>query len=202
MGRRGAGYVRTTSTSSLINSFGLRKSYLLYLMVNFMVDTSAPDQQVEFLASSRFYVEITLQGSLEKIDGYFMECSGLSRSQEVIEIVEVTPQVWGKNGTSKGRVIRTKLPGNVKSDNIILKQGLTISMTMWNWLKSVEDGKWTQQLRDGDITVYDQSATERARFRFNGAWPVRYKISDFKADSGEFAVAEVELSVNDFLRIS
>ena len=95
-----------------------------------------------------------------------------------------------------------KLADNVKSDNIILKQGLTISMTMWNWLKSVEDGKWSQQLRDGDNTVYDQSATERARFRFNGAWPVRYKISDFKADSGEFAVAEVELSVNDFLRIS
>ncbi|MFN9649955.1 MAG: hypothetical protein ACK58Z_16080 [Pseudanabaena sp.] len=96
MGRRGADVARTTSTSSLINSFGLRKSYLLYLMVNFMVDTSAPDQQVEFLASSRFYVEITLQGSLEKIDGYFMECSGLSRSQEVIEIVEVTPPSMGK----------------------------------------------------------------------------------------------------------
>jgi len=157
---------------------------------------------IEVLTTSKFYVEITLQGSLETIDGYFMECSGLSRSQEVIEIVEVTPQVWGKSSSTKGRVVRTKIPGNVKCDNIILKQGLTISMTMWNWLKAVEDGKWSEQFRDGDITIYDQSDTERARFRFNGAWPVRYKVSDFKADGSEFAIAEVELSVRDFLRIN
>jgi len=162
----------------------------------------ADEPQVEFLSNSRFYVEITLQGSLEKIDGYFMECSGLSRSQEVIEIVEVTPQIWGKSGSTKGRVVRTKIPGNVKSDNITLKQGLNISMTMWNWFKAVEDGKWAEQFRDGDLTIYDQGAIEKARFRFNGAWPVRYKISDFKADGGEFAITEVELSVRDFLRIS
>lgn len=169
-----------------------------------MADASANSQEpkIEILSTSNFYIEITLQGSLEKIDGYFMECSGLSRSQELIEIVEVTPQIWGRNGTTKGRVIRTKIPGNVKSDNIILKQGLNISMTMWKWLKAVEDGNWSKQLRDGDITIYDQSATEKARFRFNGAWPVRYKISDFKADSGEFAFTELELSVTDFLRIS
>lgn len=160
------------------------------------------DASIEILTTSKFYVEITLKGSTETIDGYFMECSGLSRSQEVIEIVEVTPQVWGKSSATKGRVVRTKIPGNVKSDNIILKQGLTISMTMWDWFKAVEDGKWSEQFRDGDITVYDQSATERARFRFNGAWPVRYKISDFKADGSEFAIAEVELSVRDFLRIN
>jgi phage tail-like protein len=165
-------------------------------------DLMADEQQIEFLAKSRFYVEITLQGSLEKIDGYFMECSGLSRSQEAIEIVEVTPQVWGSSGSTKGRVIRTKLPGNVKSENITLKQGLNISMTMWKWLKAVEDGNWAQQLRDGDITVYDQSATEKARFRFNGAWPMRYKVSEFKADASEFAITEVELCVSDFLRIN
>jgi phage tail-like protein len=167
-------------------------------------DASANSQapKIEVLTTSRFYVEFTIQGSLEQIDGYFMECSGLSRSQDVIEIAEVTPQVWGKSSSTKGRVVRTKIPGNVKCDNIILKQGLTISMTMWNWLRAVEDGKWSEQFRDGDITIYDQSDTERARFRFNGAWPVRYKVSDFKADGSEFAIAEVELSVRDFLRIN
>jgi phage tail-like protein len=157
---------------------------------------------VEFLANSKFYVEITLQGSLEAIDGYFMECSAMSRSQEAIEIVEVTPQVWGKSGATKGRVVRTKLPGNAKSENITLKQGLSLSMTMWNWLRAVENGNWTTQLRDGDITIYDQSSIEKARFRFNGAWPTRYKVSEFKADGSAFAITEVELSITDFLRIS
>jgi len=158
--------------------------------------------QVEYLTNSRFYVEISLQGSLQPIDGYFMECSGLSRSQEAIEIVEVTPQVWGKTGATKGRVIRTKIPGNVKSDNITLKQGLNISMTMWNWLKAVENGKWSEQLKDGDITIYDQASEEKVRFRFSGAWPTRYKVSDFKADGNEFAITEIELSVADFLRVN
>ena len=162
---------------------------------------TASATQLEYLTNSRFYIEITLQGSTEQVDGYFMECSGLTRSQEVIEIMEVTPQVWGKSNSSKGRVIRTKLPGNVKSENIILRQGLTISMTLWDWLKAVEDGNWSKQMRDGDITIYDQAATEKARFRFNGAWPIRYKLSDFKAGTGEFAVIEIELSVTDFLRI-
>lgn len=157
---------------------------------------------IEFLANSKFYVEITLQGSLEAVDGYFMECSAMSRSQEAIEIVEVTPQMWGRSNSTKGRVVRTKLPGNVKSENITLKQGLNVSMTMWNWLRAVENGNWTQQLRDGDITIYDQSSIEKVRFRFNGAWPIRYKVSEFKADGNSFAITEVELSITDFLRIS
>ncbi|CAN1213288.1 phage tail protein [Tumidithrix helvetica PCC 7403] len=159
-------------------------------------------QQLEILTTARFYLEITLQGSNETIDGYFMECSGFERSQDAIEIAEVTPQVWGKTGNTKGRVVRTKIAGNSKSSNITLKQGITISTTLWDWFTKVETGHWAEQLRDGDITVYDQSATEKVRFRFNGAWPVRYKLaSSFKADSSEFSVAELELSVNEFIRV-
>jgi phage tail-like protein len=157
---------------------------------------------VEILASSKYYLEITLSGSTEVIDGYFMECSGFKRTLDVIEIAEVTPQVWGKDGNTKGRVVRTKIPGNAKMQNIILKQGLCISSTFWSWLNQVEAGNWATQQRDGDLTVYDQGAAERARFRFNGAWPVSYKVSDFRASGNEFAIVEIELSVREFLRVT
>jgi phage tail-like protein len=156
----------------------------------------------ELLSTSRFYLEITLNGVDQEIDGYFMECSGFERSQDVIEISEVTPQVWGASGNTKGRVVGTTIPGNTKCSNIVLKQGLSLSTTFWNWFTLVEAGNWDNQLRDGDITVYDQSATEQARFRFTGAWPVRYKLpNSFKADSSEFAVVELELSVSEFYRV-
>lgn len=155
----------------------------------------------EILTNSRFYLEITLAGSQEGIDGYFMECTGFKRSQELISVCEVTPQKWGRSDAKVGRVLRTKLPGNSKSENIILKRGLCISDTLWRWFKAVEVGKWSEQRRDGDITIYDQHADAKARFRFFRAWPLSYKISDLKAASSEFEVEELELAVEEFIRV-
>lgn len=161
-------------------------------------------KQYEILTVSRFYLELHLDGSDDRIDGFFMECSSFKRSQDVIELSEVTPQKWGKDGTSEGRVVRAKIPGNVKVDNITLKRGMTISTAIWDWFKAVEEGKWSAQRRDGDITIYDQSAADggAARFRFLGAWPVSYKIADFKADNSDFEVEEIELAVDEFFRVT
>lgn len=156
----------------------------------------------ELLTSSRFYLEITLAGSQEEIDGYFMECQGFKRSQEVISVCEVTPQKWGSQDTKVGRVLRTKLPGNSKSENIILKRGLCISDTLWRWFKAVETGKWGEQRRDGDLTIYDQHADAKARFRFFRAFPASYKITDLKASGSEFELEEVELAIEELIRVT
>lgn len=156
----------------------------------------------EVLTTSRFYLELRLDNSKDLIDAYFSECSGFKRSQEVIEIAEVTGQKWGRANNAAGRVARTKMPGNMKSENITLKFGLTTSDTIWKWFKQVERGEWSSQRRYGDITIYDQGGKEQARFRFTGAWPVSYKISDMKADSSDFQIEELELSVEEFLRVA
>jgi phage tail-like protein len=153
----------------------------------------------EVLVTSRFYLELTLEGSKDLIDGYFMECQGFKRSHDVIEICEVTPQSWAK--ASQGRVLRTKLPGNTKSENIILKFGMTISDTLWKWFEKVESGHWAENCKDGDITIYAQGGEEQARFRFLQAWPMRYKISDLKASGNEFQIEELELAVAEFTRV-
>jgi len=176
-------------------------------------------QNFEILTSSRFFVGIQLDGSQEPIDGYFMECQGLKQTQEVIEICEVSPQSWGRNAqASKGRVMRTKIPGNLKTDNIMLRRGMTISMTFWNWFHKVSEGEWgganrsdsdsggsggsaKGQRYNGRLVIYDQGAEERARFSFEGAWPVSYKVSDLKAGNNEFEIEEVELAIDSFMRI-
>ncbi len=156
----------------------------------------------ELLSSSRFYLEITLSGSHDEIDGYFMDCQGFKRSQEIISICEVIPQKWGSKDAKQGRVLRTKLPGNMKSENIILKRGLSISDTLWRWFKAVELGNWGEQLRDGDLTIYNQHGEAKARFRFFSAWPTSYKISDLKSSGNEFEVEEVELAVESLIRVT
>lgn len=155
----------------------------------------------EILTSARFYLELKLQGSNDAIDGYFMECQGFKRSQELIEHCEVAAHKWGKKPAKHGRVIRTKLPGNSKSNNITLRLGLTLSHTMWTWFQDVEQGNWANQCRDGDLTLYNQAGDIQARFRFLGAWPLSYKIGDVKADASDFQVEELELVVDEFLRV-
>jgi len=159
------------------------------------------EKKYELLTNSKYYLEITLEGSQDGIDGYFMECLGFKRSQELIAVCEVVPQKWGSANAKYGRVQRTKLPGNSKCENITLKRGLCISDTLWKWFKAVEVGNWHKQRRDGDLTIYDQAANVQARFRFFRAWPVSYKITDVKAAGSEFELEELELAVEEFIRV-
>jgi phage tail-like protein len=160
------------------------------------------DNDYEILSGSRFYLELRVDGSDDRIDGYFMECSGFQRKQDTVEFSHVTPQKWGKDTTASGRVMRMKIPGNSSCSNLTLKRGMTISTAVWDWFRAVERGNWATQRRSGDLTIYDQAAIEQARFRFSGAWPVQYKISDVKAGNGDFAIEELELAVDEFIRVS
>ena len=155
----------------------------------------------DILTNSRFYLELILDGRKDSVDGYFMECSGFQTSQEVIEIAEVTPQKWGKQGNSVGRVTKTKIPGNMSYSNITLKRGLTCSMVIWDWLHAVQTGNWAKQRRDGSLVIYNQSAEEQFRFEFKRAWPVSYKISDVNVAGSEFEIEEIELTVEELKRI-
>lgn len=163
-----------------------------------MPTTTSP---FEILTAHRFYLGLELDGSTDTVDGFFLECRGFQRTQEVIEVCEVTAQTWGANGQSKGRVVRTKLPGNVKSGNLTLRRGMTFSTTFWKWFQQVQDGNWGKQRKDASLVIYDQSSTEVARFNLFRAWPASYKITDVNARSSEIEVEELEIAYEEFERV-
>lgn len=154
----------------------------------------------EILTAHRFYLELQLDGSTDGVDGIFLECQGFQRTQEVIEICEVTPQQWG-NGQTKGLVVRTKIPGNVKSGNITLRRGMTASMALWNWFDQVQAGNWAKQRKEASLTIYDQQAIMQARFDLFGAWPTGYKLADVSARSTDIEIEEVEVAFEEFKRV-
>ncbi|NJL20946.1 MAG: phage tail protein [Leptolyngbyaceae cyanobacterium SM1_3_5] len=158
-----------------------------------------PPRFSELLTASRFYLELSLTGGNDTADATFLECRGFKRSQDVAEICEVAPQQWAK--AKSGRVIRTKVPGNTKTENIVLRRGMTNSMTLWNWFAQVEAGKWGEQLRDGSLVIYDQAGQEQARFNFQKAWPVRYTAADVSAKSTDIEIEELEIAVETFVRV-
>lgn len=155
--------------------------------------------QPEILTTCRFYLELSLDGSQNPVDAIFMDCKGFKCSQEVVEICEVTPDKWGKAST--GRVVRTKVPGNIKTNNLVLRRGMTCSITLWKWFDEVHSGNWAKQRRDGSLTIYDQASDIQARFQFLRAWPANYTISDVSAANNDIEVEELELVCEEFKRI-
>jgi phage tail-like protein len=153
----------------------------------------------EILTAHRFYLALTLDGQQDNVDGFFLECHGFKRTQDVIEIAEVTSNKWG--ATDKGQVVRTKLPGNVKSGNITLKRGMTNSVAIWKWFEAVQEGKWAAQRKNASLTIYDQAGKEQARFELAGAWPASYKIADVNARSSDIEIEEVEVAFEEFKRV-
>jgi phage tail-like protein len=153
----------------------------------------------EMLTNSRFYVGLFLDGSQDPVDAFFQECKGFKYTQEVIEVYEVSPQPWGQ--AKLGRVINSKIPGNLKLNNFTLIRSLTASDTLWNWIKLVQEGEWDRQRRDGALVIYDQSAREGARFAFERAWPTSYRFSDVKAAGKDIAIEELQVVCEVFDRV-
>jgi phage tail-like protein len=152
----------------------------------------------EILTTCRFYIELKLDGSQEPVDAYFMECKGFKQSQAAVEACEVSPRQWGK--AKSGQLVHTKLPGNVKTSNLTLRRGMTQSPTLWNWFESIQQGGWAKQLRDGSLTIYDQTGDPQTIFNFTGAWPMSYQVSDLSVSTTELAIEEMELAIESFTR--
>jgi len=161
----------------------------------------------EFLTASNFYVEFKLDGDNESIDAIFQECQGLKLVQETIEICEVTPQKWNIAVNEKGmrgkygRIVRTKIPGNFTTENLILKRGMTKSATLWKWFESVRLGNWFDRRRDGSIVIYNQGGQEEVRVNLFGAYPIKYTLGDLAADKTEIEIEELEIAFDVFTRV-
>ncbi|MCC5645352.1 phage tail protein [Nostoc sp. CHAB 5824] len=151
----------------------------------------------EFLTNYHFFLRLDIGAN--DSDSYFLECQGFKRTQDVIEICEVTSQKWGS--ASKGKAVITKLPGNAKSGNITLRKGLNSSKDFWKWFEEAEAGKWAKKREFISLSIYDQSAKEKARFELAGAWPTSYKIADVNANSHEIEIEELEIAFEEFKRV-
>jgi phage tail-like protein len=95
--------------------------------------------------------------------------------------------------------MRTKIPGNIKTNNITLRRGMTSSRTIWNWFDAVQSGKRDQQ-RNGSLTIYDQAGKAQALFSFQRAWPLSYVLTDVNASSNDIEIEEIEIVVEEFKR--
>lgn len=154
----------------------------------------------ELLAASRFFLRLELQvgGGDDTMDAIFLECQRFECAQPAVTITEVGPSQWAQ--AKHGQLLTTKIPGDVKTENVVLRRGMTNSMTLWNWFTLVGSGKWKEHAAEGSLSIYDQAGKEQARYDFRGAWPTRYKANDVNAQSTEIEIEELELSIDSLIR--
>jgi phage tail-like protein len=88
-------------------------------------------------------------------------------------------------------VIR-KLSGLRKYSNVTLKWGVTNSRELFDWWKSVQDGK--VQRRNLSIILLNEEHLEVKRWNVFNAWPVSYKAPDLNAEGTDVAIEELVLA--------
>lgn len=126
-----------------------------------------------------FTVEV---GSI-KVGG-FQKVSGLG--------VQMQPEEYEEGGVNH---FVHKLPGQYSHSNLVLEQGITTSMKLWNWIKELRNGKRYRSGKRARKTVTVRlhpgyRSDESKIWRFRNAYPVNWEGPDLSADaSGSSAVA-------------
>ena len=111
----------------------------------------------------------------------FSEASGLDSETTVIEY-----RLGGEPRTVR------KLPGLTKYGNLILRRGVTKDAELWNWRKTVVDGKVVR--RNGSGTLLDDDGTEVVRWNFFNGWICKWEGPALNAKANEVAIETIEIA--------
>ncbi|MCL6590422.1 MAG: phage tail protein [Firmicutes bacterium] len=90
-------------------------------------------------------------------------------------------------------VHQRKLSGLTKWGNITLKKGLTDSMDLYNWRKSVEQKGALNNRKNLSLILVDEEGADKAQWDIVEAWPIKYDPSDFNAKGNEVVIETLEL---------
>jgi phage tail-like protein len=124
--------------------------------------------------------------------GSFTEVEGLSVQVGVDEVPE-----GGQNH------FQHKFPGRMTWPNLVLKRGVTDSDSLFEWFSHTsgegfagKDNKLTR--RNGEIVLLDAARNPVRRWRFIGAFPVKWSGPRFAASSSDLATEQLEIAHEGF----
>ena len=114
--------------------------------------------------------------------GAFSEVSGLDVEVDVIDY---------RTGDDKSLGVR-KLPGLVKYNNIVLKRGITLDHSLWDWIRKVVEG--TVQRASMAIILLDEQRQPVLRWKVKQAWPRKWNGPTLNAKSSDIAIESLEIT--------
>jgi phage tail-like protein len=113
----------------------------------------------------------------------FTEVSGLNIENDVIDYREGSSPEYSS----------TKMPGQQKYSNIVLKRGIHKGDNeFFDWMKTIKMNK--VERRDITISLLDEEHAPAIIWKVKNAWPVKYAGPVLKADGNEVAIETLELA--------
>ncbi len=116
----------------------------------------------------------------------FREVSGLSR-----ELEEETHAEGGENRFSH------RLPGRARYGDLVLKRGLLVDSALKEWC---DDAILDLEIRPANLLVslLNEKHEPLQSYSVVSAWPKKWSLSDFNAESSEVVIESLELAYQYF----
>ncbi len=129
-----------------------------------------------------------------EIDG--LEAGGFSEVTGFDASIEEIPY---REGDMTAETVM-KFPGLKKYGNITLKQGLTDSTVLYDWITTGINGEIERKTLT--ITLLDETQSPAASWQIINAWPTKYTAPDFNATASEVAIESIEVVHEGLTRVS
>lgn len=133
-----------------------------------------------------FYFKLSFKGA----DAAFNEASGLSKELSVEEVVS-----GGENR------FKYKLPTVVTGQNLVLKRALIPEGSeLLDWCASTMDDGLVAPIVPNDVSLslLDEDGNVSKMWTFFNAYPVKYSVSELKAQESEIVMETLELAYTYF----
>ena len=135
-----------------------------------------------------FKVEFRLDDATDG-DSRFSEVSGLSSELGVEELAE-----GGENRFTH------RLPSRAKHGNLVLKRGMLNGSRLIRWFRdAVEDFEFKPA--DLLVTLLNEEHKPLAGWSFIGTWPVKWSVSDLRAQENSVVIETIELAYRYYTRV-
>jgi phage tail-like protein len=136
-----------------------------------------------------FHFKVAFDNSADEQDNRFQEVSGLSA-----EVVLEEYREGGVNHHSH------RLPTGAKFNNLVLKRGYVSGTEVAAWCRKAIES-FVFEPTDVDISLLDEQHEPLAHWSFTGAWPVKWSLSDLKAQENALAIESLELAYRSFRKV-
>ena len=131
-----------------------------------------------------------------------LEIDGIAQAgfSEVVIGETTTEAIDYREGNAPTHV--RKLSGLTKYGNVTLKSGVTDSLELFNWHKSIVAGQIAHNRKNLFIVVVDEAGADQARFVVSEAWPVKYGPIHLNAKGNEVLIELLELANEGIERVA
>ena len=138
-----------------------------------------------------FSVAFAIEGAGDG-DARFQEVSGLDMEREVEALSE-----GGENR------FQHRLPGRGRAQNLTLKRGYLPDSGLKDWLQDTLQGAVDLAIAPADVTIHllNEAHDPLSSWVATRAWPVKWSIGAFNAETTALAVETLELSYRDLRRV-